>query len=127
MRSGLSRKDIQGRVRELVYALFTNIPSGVGSHRKDLKLGREEERRVFVKGARWAIERGFGSAEDLEHIEERGCIGGADPDSVSEKAMERGRAQLGTLGSGNHFVEVGYVAEVYDENAAKTMGLAQDH
>jgi tRNA-splicing ligase RtcB len=110
----------------LVDALFTNIPSGVGSHRKDLKLGREEERRVFVKGARWAIERGFGSEEDLEHIEERGCIGGADPGSVSEKAMERGRAQLGTLGSGNHFVEVGYVAEVYDENVAQTMGLRKD-
>jgi len=126
MRSGLSRTEVQGRVRELVDALFTNIPSGVGSHRKDLKLGREEERRVFVKGARWAIERGFGSEEDLEHIEERGCLGGADPDSVSEKAMERGRAQLGTLGSGNHFVEVGYVAEVYDENAAQTMGLRKD-
>ena len=126
MRSGLSRTEIQGRVRELVDALFTNIPSGVGSHRKDLKLGREEERRVFVKGARWVIERGFGSEEDLEHIEERGCLGGADPDSVSEKAMERGRAQLGTLGSGNHFVEVGYVAEVYDENAAQTMGLRKD-
>ena len=126
MRSGLSRTEVQGRVRALVDALFTNIPSGVGSHRKDLKLGREEERRVFVKGARWAIERGFGSEEDLEHIEERGCLGGADPDSVSEKAMERGRAQLGTLGSGNHFVEVGYVAEVYDENAAQTMGLRKD-
>jgi len=126
MRSGLSRTEIQERVRELVDALFTNIPSGVGSHRKDLKLGREEERRVFVKGARWAIERGFGSEEDLEHIEERGCIGGADPDTVSEKAMERGRAQLGTLGSGNHFVEAGYVAEVYDENAAQTMGLRKD-
>ena len=126
MRSGLSRTEIQGRVREVVDALFTNIPSGVGSHRKDLKLGREEERRVFVKGARWAIERGFGSEEDLEHIEERGCIGGADPDSVSEKAMERGRAQLGTLGSGNHFIEVGYVAEVYDEDVAQMMGLRKD-
>ena len=126
MRSGLSRTEIQGRVREVVDALFTNIPSGVGSHRKDLKLGREEERRVFVKGARWAIERGFGSEEDLEHIEERGCIGGADPDSVSEKAMERGRAQLGTLGSGNHFIEVGYVAEVYDENVAQMMSLRKD-
>src|SRR5512136_2994893 len=125
MRSGLNRKDVQGRVRELVDALFTNIPSGVGSHRKDLKLGREEERRVFVKGARWAIERGFGTEEDLEHIEERGCIGGADPDNVSEKAMERGRAQLGTLGSGNHFVEVGYVSEVYDHEVARAFGLHQ--
>jgi tRNA-splicing ligase RtcB len=126
MRSGLSRKDIKGRVRELVDALFINIPSGVGSHRKDLKLGREEEKKVFMKGARWAVEKGFGTEGDLEHIEERGCINGADPNQVSERALERGRAQLGTLGSGNHFVEVGYVAEVYDEAAARTMGLRKD-
>ncbi len=126
MRSGLSRRDVAGEMRELVDALFNNIPSGVGSHRKDLKLGREEQRKVFVKGARWAVERGFGSLQDLEHIEEKGCIEGADPDVVSDRAMERGKAQLGTLGSGNHFVEVGYVAEVYDEEAARAFGLHQD-
>jgi len=126
MRSGLNRKDVEGRVRELVDALFTNIPSGIGSHRKDLRLGRDEERKVFVKGARWAIERGFGSPEDLEHIEEKGCIEGADPDRISEKAMERGKAQLGTLGSGNHFVEIGYVSEVYDQEVARAFGLHQD-
>jgi tRNA-splicing ligase RtcB len=126
MRSGLSRKDIEGRVRELVDTLFVNIPSGVGSHRKDLKLGREEEKRVFIKGARWAVEKGFGTEGDIEHIEERGCIDGADPDQVSERALERGRAQLGTLGSGNHFVEVGYVAEVYDEAVARALGLWKD-
>ena len=91
MRSGLSRTDIQGRIKELVEALFINIPSGLGSHRKDLKLSREEERRGLKKGARWAVEKGFGSAEDLDHIEEHGCIEGGDPDRVSEKAMERGR------------------------------------
>jgi len=126
MRSGLSRTDIQGRIKELVEALFINIPSGVGSHRKDLKLNREEERRVLKKGARWAVEQGFGSSEDLDHIEEHGCIEGGDPDRVSERAMERGRAQLGTLGSGNHFVEVGYVAEVFDETVARTLGLWKD-
>ncbi len=126
MRSGLSRMEVQGRIRELVEALFINIPSGVGSHRKDLKLNREEERRVLKKGAKWAVEKGFGSAEDLEHIEEQGCIDGGDPDRVSEKAMERGRAQLGTVGSGNHFVEVGYVAEVFDETVARTLGLWKD-
>ena len=126
MRSGLSRTDIQGRMRELVEALFANIPSGVGSHRKDLKLGRDEERRVLKKGAKWAVEKGFGTAEDLAHIEEQGCIEGAEPDRVSEKAMERGRAQLGTLGSGNHFVEVGYVSEIFDESVAHTMGLWKD-
>jgi len=126
MRSGLSRTDIQERVRQLVETLFVNIPSGVGSHRKDLKLNREEERKVLKKGARWAVEKGFGSAEDLDHIEEHGCIEGGDPDRVSERAMERGRAQLGTLGSGNHFVEVGYVAEVFDETVARTLGLWKD-
>src|SRR4030042_2602016 len=126
MRSGLSRMDIQGRIKELVEGLFVNIPSGVGSHRKDLKLNREEERRVLKKGARWAVEKGFGSAEDLDHIEEQGCIEGANPDRVSERAMERGRAQLGTLGSGNHFVEGGYVAEILDEGVARDLGLAKD-
>jgi tRNA-splicing ligase RtcB len=126
MRSGLSRTEIQGKIRELVESLFANIPSGVGSHRKDLKLNREEERRVLKKGAKWAIEKGFGSTEDVDHIEERGCIEGADPDRVSEKAMERGKAQLGTLGSGNHFVEVGYVAEVFDETIARALGLWKD-
>ncbi len=126
MRSGLSRKEIEGKMKGLVEALFVNIPSGVGSHRKDLKLNREEERKVLKKGAKWAVENGFGSAEDLEHIEENGCIEGADPDAVSEKAMERGRAQLGTVGSGNHFVEVGYVAEVYNEAVAGALGLWKD-
>jgi len=126
MRSGLSRTDIQGRIKELVDGLFLNIPSGVGSHRKDLKLNREEERRVLKKGARWAVEKGYGSGEDLDHIEEQGCIEGANPDRVSERAMERGRAQLGTLGSGNHFVEVGYVAEIFDEGVARTLGLWKD-
>jgi tRNA-splicing ligase RtcB len=113
-------------MKELVAALFANIPSGVGSHRKDLKLGEKEQREVFVKGARWAIERGFGTERDLEHVEERGCIGGADPGRISERAKERGRAQLGTVGSGNHFVEVGFVAEIFDEEAARTMGLRKD-
>jgi tRNA-splicing ligase RtcB len=126
MRSGLSRKDVSGRIKELVEALFRNIPSGVGSQRKDLKLGREEERKVLVKGARWAIENGYGLWEDLEHIEEKGAIEGADPRAVSERAFERGRAQMGTLGSGNHFVEVGYVAEIYDEKLADGLRLKED-
>src|SRR4030043_814318 len=126
MRSGVARTGLQGRMRELVEVLFVNSPSGVGSHRKDLKLSREEERRVLKKGARWAVEKGFGSAEDLDHIEEHGCIEGGDPERVSEKAIERGRPQLGTLGSGNHFVEVGYVAEVFDETIAQVLGLWRD-
>ena len=126
MRSGLSRTEVRDRMKELVEALFINIPSGVGSHRKDLKLGRQEQRKVLVEGARWAVERGFGSREDLEHIEERGCIEGAGPDRISERATERGKAQLGTVGSGNHFVEVGYVAEIFDEKVAQVLGFWKD-
>jgi len=126
MRSGLSRTEIQEKIKDLVNALFVNIPSGVGSHRKDLKLNREEERKVLHRGARWALERGYGTEQDLEHIEEGGCIDGADSDLISDKAMERGRAQLGTVGSGNHFVEVGYVAEIFDEKMAEALGLWKD-
>jgi tRNA-splicing ligase RtcB (3'-phosphate/5'-hydroxy nucleic acid ligase) len=126
MRSGLRRTEILGRVHELVEALFVNIPSGVGSRRKDLKLNREEQRKVLRKGARWAVERGYGDSNDLEHIEAGGCLEGADPEEVSERAMERGRDQLGTVGSGNHFVEVGYVAEVFDDKVAQALGLWKD-
>jgi len=126
MRSGLSRTDVEKLIHQLVDALFRNIPSGVGSHRKDLKLDPKELSRVLEKGVKWALERGYGSADDLEHIEARGCIPGADASKVSDKAMERGKAQLGTVGSGNHFVEVGYVEEVFDEEAARVLGLEKD-
>jgi tRNA-splicing ligase RtcB (3'-phosphate/5'-hydroxy nucleic acid ligase) len=109
-----------------VAALFQNIPSGVGSKRKDLKLAPKELSRVLEKGVRWTIENGYGSPEDAGHIEAQGCIPGADPDRVSERALERGRAQLGTVGSGNHFVEVGWVDEVFDEKAAALLGLHKD-
>jgi tRNA-splicing ligase RtcB (3'-phosphate/5'-hydroxy nucleic acid ligase) len=123
LRSGLSRKDINGRVKDIVEALFRNIPSGVGSHRKDLRLSSRDQEKVLASGARWAVQQGYGRAEDLEHIEEGGCLEGARPDLVSSRALERGRDQLGTLGSGNHFVEVGFVETVYDAEAARGLGL----
>jgi tRNA-splicing ligase RtcB len=123
VRSGLERREVTGQIRGLVEALFRNIPSGVGSKRKDLRLSREELRRVLRMGAGWAVERGYGYREDLGHIEEGGCIQSADPDLISDKALERGKAQLGTLGSGNHFVEVGYVDEIYDERSAAALNL----
>ncbi len=125
MRSGLSRQDIQKNAHELAETLLHNIPSGVGSRRKDLKLGRKELERVMTEGVKWTLDNGYGSAEDLAHIEDEGCIPHADPDKVSDRAFERGRAQLGTLGSGNHFVEVGYVKTVYDAEAASVMGLEE--
>jgi len=126
VRSGLERSEVTGHIRELVDALFGNIPSGVGSKRKDLRLSQKELEKVLAKGAGWAVKQGFGYKEDLEFIEEGGCIEGADPGLISNRAFERGRPQLGTLGSGNHFVEVGYVDEVYDENAARVLGLFKD-
>lgn len=126
MCSGLERKEVRGHIRKLVETLFRNIPSGVGSKRKDLRLSKAELKKVLVKGVGWAVRQGFGLEEDPEYIEERGCIQGADPDLISDRALERGKAQLGTLGSGNHFVEVGYVDEVYDEHAAKALGLFLD-
>ena len=126
MCSGLERKEVRGHIRKLVETLFRNIPCGVGSKRKDLRLSKAELKKVLVKGVGWAVNQGFGLKEDPEYIEERGCIQGADPDLISDRALERGKAQLGTLGSGNHFVEVGYVDEVYDEYAAKVLGLFLD-
>ncbi len=126
LRSGLSRQEIQGNIREIVEALFRNIPSGVGSHRKDFKLSPREQEKVLQQGARWAVQQGYGTAKDLEHIEEGGCLEGARPDLVSNKALERGKDQLGTLGSGNHFVEVGYVETIYDPVAARALGLFED-
>lgn len=126
MCSGLERQEVRGHIRKLVETLFRNIPCGIGSKRKDLRLSKAELKKVLVKGVGWAVKQGFGLEEDPEYIEEGGCIQGADPDLISDRALERGRAQLGTLGSGNHFVEVGYVDEVYDEHAAKDLGLFLD-
>jgi tRNA-splicing ligase RtcB len=123
LRSGLSRKDLSGRIKEIVEALFRNIPSGVGSHRKDLRLSQKEQEKVLTLGARWAVKEGFGLPEDLDHIEEGGCLEGARPDLVSDRALDRGKDQLGTLGSGNHFVEIGYVEAIYDAEAARGLGL----
>jgi tRNA-splicing ligase RtcB len=126
VRSGLERREVTGHMRKLVDALFGNIPSGVGSKRKDLRLSQKELEKVLAKGAGWAVSQGFGYKEDLKFIEEGGCIEGADPGLISNRALERGRPQLGTLGSGNHFVEIGYVDEVYDEHTAGVLGLFKD-
>jgi tRNA-splicing ligase RtcB len=91
-----------------------------------LRLSQAELQKVLLNGAGWAVKQGFGYKEDLAYIEEGGCIKGADPSLISTKALERGQPQLGTLGSGNHFVEVGYVEEIYDNDAAKVMGLFRD-
>jgi tRNA-splicing ligase RtcB len=106
--------------------MFAAIPTGVGSHRRDESLSPKEERRLLTDGAAWAVDRGFGWRSDLDAIEAGGALPGADPAAVSERALERGRSQVGTVGSGNHFVEIGFVAEVYDADAARAFGLEPD-
>ncbi len=106
--------------------MYRNVPTGVGSHRRDLRLSKSDLRGVLEQGAAWAVRRGFGLPRDLDCLEEGGCLAGADADAVSERAFERGHAQLGTLGSGNHFAELQYVAEVYDEAVAGAFGLFRD-
>lgn len=126
VRSVLSAGDIRDRIKDIIDRLYLNIPSGVGSHRKDLKLSRSELQKVLVKGAAWAVENGYGSEEDLRFTEDGGRLGFAEPDNVSDKAYERGRDQLGTVGSGNHFVEIGIVKEIYDSRAAQAFGLFEN-
>jgi tRNA-splicing ligase RtcB len=126
LRSGLSRTDLLPHLRDIVSQMYRSIPSGVGSSRRDLTLSQQDLSAVLQRGAAWAIARGFGRDEDLDHIEEQGCLPQADPDLVSDRARERGRTQLGTLGSGNHFVEIQFVAEIFDAPVARAFGLSLD-
>lgn len=122
LRSELHVDDVRPKLEALSVALFHAVPGGLGrgSHRR---LKPKELERVMLRGARWAVDEGYGDAEDLDVIEEGGCLPGADPAKVSERARARGMPQLGSLGSGNHFCELGYVAEVLDEAAAASFGL----
>ena len=123
--TALVHDDIRDRARDLVEGLFRHVPCGVGST-GSVKLSAKEEKQVLVKGSQWAVSRGFGVAEDIAHTEDYGCLPGADPEAVSERALNRGSKQLGTLGSGNHFLEVGVVDEIYHPEAADAFGLFQD-
>jgi tRNA-splicing ligase RtcB (3'-phosphate/5'-hydroxy nucleic acid ligase) len=120
--TGLEEKDVRPVVDRLVDALFQNIPTGVGST-GSLKLSAKEEMRVLKEGGRWAVRHGFGEASDVERTEDGGCMAEADPSTISQRALERGAKQLGTLGSGNHFLEVGVVDEIFDDDAARAFGL----
>ncbi len=121
--TGLEVADIDGQVERLADGLFARVPAGVGSEGAIPKLRLADERRLVAEGARWAVERGFGSAEDVDRIEEGGRLAGADPALLSERALERGLKQVGTLGSGNHFLEVDRVDEIYDAPVADVLGL----
>lgn len=125
LRTNLTREEVAPRITQLLDALYENIPSGVGSTGK-IRLRRGEIDDVLAKGSRWAVERGYGRHEDLDTTEERGEMGGNDPSKVSRKAKERGEPQVGTLGSGNHFLEVAVVDQIYDRETAGRLGIDRE-
>ena len=122
LRTDLLESDVRPRIDQLVDALFTNVPSGLGSSGK-VRLQGGDIDRVLSEGARWAVDKGYGVPEDLDLSEAGGRLPGADPDRVSARAKRRGAPQLGTLGSGNHFLEVQIVDEIFDPEAARVMGV----
>lgn len=127
IRTNLTWSQVRPHLRELVDQLFHRVPAGVGSSGM-LKLNRSEFRGVVAKGAKWCLDQGFARPEDLDHTEEGGCIEGADPDKISDRAIDRGLRQVGTLGSGNHYLEI-QVAErenIIDADAARAFGIDQD-
>jgi tRNA-splicing ligase RtcB len=126
LRSDFRRSDVSPKLDALLNQMFRDIPCGTGKKGLIAGLSYEELDRVLEQGARWAVEKGYGREEDLDHIEEGGCLRHADSNSVSRRAKERGRDQLGTLGSGNHFAEVQYVTDVFDQDAASGFGLFKD-
>ncbi len=125
LRTGLKREEVLPTIEKLVDALFATVPSGVGSEGK-IRLSIDQLDEVLVGGARWAVEKGFGEKEDLDYIEEKGCLLGADPGCVSVEAKRRQYRQVGTLGSGNHYLEIQYVAEIYNREVAQAFGIEED-
>jgi len=125
VRTGLEADDVVPDIDRIADALYRAIPAGVGSEGAIRRLTQRDERRVLERGAAWAVAEGYGRAADLAATEEGGCLAAADADAVSETARERGRTQVGTLGSGNHFVEVQRVDEVYDAEAAAPLGVRE--
>ncbi|MBW1921753.1 MAG: RtcB family protein, partial [Deltaproteobacteria bacterium] len=124
MTTSLEADQIKPMMKEIISALFKNIPTGVGS-RGAVSLSKADEAAVATEGAAWVVKKGFGRKEDLERIEDHGTMEGADPGVLSERAIQRGLDQLGTLGSGNHFLEVQVVDQIYDEHLAREFNLSQ--
>lgn len=124
LRSNLNEDTVRSKLKELVTDLFGSIPSGVGS-KGAVNLSHSQLDEVLVNGVNWAIDNGYGTSNDSDVCEENGKIANADPNKVSDKARKRGAPQLGSLGSGNHFLEIQKVAEIHDQEAAKRMGITE--
>ena len=124
LRTGLREDDLEGRVPALMDALFAAVPTGVGSSNAIEPLSVADMAELLVSGAEYVVRhRGMGGDRDLLHTEENGCLAGADPEQVSERAIERGRRQVGTLGSGNHFLEIGVADRIFDVESAAALGV----
>jgi tRNA-splicing ligase RtcB len=124
LRTDLTEKQVRPRLKELIDQLFRDVPAGFGGEGL-IKTSRADLRQVMLKGAHWMVEHGYGWADDLAHTEANGRLDMPDPDVITEKAIERGKDQLGTLGGGNHFLEIQVVDEIYDPVAAEAMGIMQ--
>jgi tRNA-splicing ligase RtcB len=124
--TNLSESDVRPYLAALTTTIFKNVPSGLGSSRKDFRLNMHELEQLITEGVSWAVEKGLGRPEDIEHCEENGRMEGANPDKVSSRAKQRGLPQSGTLGSGNHFLEIGKVDKIHDKKVAKTFGVTHE-
>ncbi len=124
--TNLSARDIRPKLAELTSTIFNNVPCGLGSRRKDFGVTTHELERLVMEGVQWAVDHGLGWSEDIEHHEEQGCMKNANPDKVSTRAKNRGLRQVGTLGSGNHFLEIQKVDKIYDEKTAKIFGIEHE-
>ncbi len=122
LRSNLTLQDVQPKLKTLIATLFNQVPCGVGQS-GDIRVSSADRSRVVLQGAKWAVKNGYGVEEDLIHTEANGFLEGADPDAVSPRAYERGTDQLGTLGSGNHFLEVQVIDQIFDEAIVAKLGL----
>ena len=125
IRTDLVESDIRPKLKTLVDGLFSSIPTGVGSE-GSIKLTSSELDELLIEGAKWSVENGYGINSDLDSCEESGKMDGADPIDISNNARKRGSLQLGSLGSGNHFLELQKVDKIYDDKAAKTMGITKE-
>ncbi len=122
LKTNLDLKDVRNKIPKIVNILYQDTPAGVGST-GDIRVSYQEEKKILLNGAKWAVSRGFGVKQDLEYCEESGAIEGANPEVVSERAFKRGKQQAGTLGSGNHFLEVQVVSDVFDQAVSDCLGL----
>jgi tRNA-splicing ligase RtcB len=124
VRTSLTAEEVRPRMRDIVNRVFRDIPCGTGGS-GHIKINLKQLDEVLVRGAQWSVENGYGDESDAEFCEERGRLAGADPDHVSARAKERGLPQLGTVGSGNHFLEIQYVESIHDAEAARVLGVAE--